>query len=96
MWTAIKLLEKDSIVIQKVQKSPQRSEIFIESDKVSKHLYDIFDESGEEVIAAARYAFIDGLVAEAVEKPDVESESISDKIDKVVTNRILAIRFLAF
>lgn len=91
MWTAIKLLEKDSIVIQKVQKSPQSSEIFIESDKVSKHLYDIFDESVEEVIAGARYAFIDGLIAEAVEKPAVESETVTDKIDKIVTNRILAI-----
>ena len=91
VWTAIKLLEKDSIVIQKVQKSPQSSSIFIESDKVSKHLYDIYNENVEEVIASARYAFIDGLVAEAVERPDIEDESISDKIDNIVTNRILAI-----
>ena len=91
VWTAIKLLEKDSIVIQKVQKSPQSSSIFIESDKVSKHLYDIFNESAEEVVASARYAFIDGLMAEAVERPAVEGESISDKIDNIVTNRVLAI-----
>ena len=91
IWTAIKLLEKDSIVIHKVQKSPQSSSIFIESDKVSRHLYDIFNESAEEVVASARYAFIDGLMAEAVERPTVESESISDRIDKVITNRVLAI-----
>ncbi len=91
LWIAIKLLEKDPIVIQKVQKSPHASSIFIESDKVSKHLYDIFDEGVEEVVAGARYAFIDGLMAEAVERPAVESESISDKIDNVVTNRFLAI-----
>ncbi|MEE0936364.1 MAG: ferrous iron transport protein B [Methanobrevibacter sp.] len=91
VWTAIKLLEKDSIVIQKVQKSPQSSEIFIETDKVSRHLYDIYKEGVEEVVAGARYAFIDGLMAEAVERPAVENESISDKIDNIVTNRILAI-----
>lgn len=91
IWTAVKLLEKDSIVIQKVQKSKCASEIFIESDKVSKHLYDVFKESPEEVVANARYAFIDGLMAEAVEKPAVETETVSDKIDKIVTNRILAI-----
>ena len=90
-WTAIKLLEKDSIIIQKVQKSPENSSIFKESDKVSKHLYDIFGESAEEVIASARYAFIDGLMAEAVERPPVENETISDKIDNIITNRILAI-----
>lgn len=91
LWTAIKLLEKDSIIIQKVQKSPQSSSIFIETDKVSRHLYDIYGEGVEEVVAGARYAFIDGLMAEAVERPAVEGESISDKIDKVITNRILAI-----
>ncbi|MBP3225897.1 MAG: ferrous iron transporter B, partial [Methanobrevibacter sp.] len=91
VWTAIKLLEKDSIVIDKVQKSPQSSEIFIESDKVSRHLYDIYKESVEEVVANARYAFIDGLMAEAVERPAVETETITDKIDNIVTNRILAI-----
>ena len=91
IWTATKLLEKDSIVIQKVQKSKHQSEIFKESDKVSKHLYDVFKESPEEVVANARYAFIDGLMAEAVDRPAVEKETISDKIDKIVTNRILAI-----
>ncbi len=91
VWTAIKLLEKDSIVIQKVQKSPQSSEIFIETDKVSRHLYDIYKEGVEEVVAGARYAFIDGLMAEAVERPAVENETVSDKIDNIITNRILAI-----
>ena len=90
IWTAIKLLEKDSIVIQKVQKSPMSSKIMIEVDKVSKHLYDIFDEGAEEVVANARYAFIDGLMAEAVSKPAVEKPTMTDKIDSIVTNRILA------
>ena len=91
LWTAIKLLEKDTIVIEKVQKSSESSSIFIETDKVSRHLYDIYGEGVEEVVAGARYAFIDGLMAEAVERPAVEGESISDKIDKIITNRILAI-----
>ena len=90
IWTAVKLLEKDSIVIKKVQKSTKSSEILVEIDKVSSHLHDIYDEGADEVVANARYAFIDGLVAEAVEKPAVEKETTSDKIDKIVTNRILA------
>ena len=90
VWTAIKLLEKDSIVIEKVQGSSKSSQIFAEVDKVSKHLYDVYNESPEEVIANARYAFIDGLIAESVKKPAVEKETTTDKIDKIVTNRILA------
>ncbi|MBR2558742.1 MAG: ferrous iron transport protein B, partial [Methanobrevibacter sp.] len=90
IWTAIKLLEKDSIVIQKVQKSSIGSQILIEVDKVSKHLHDIYNEGSEEVVANARYAFIGGLMAEAVQKPAVEKPSMSDKIDRIVTNRLLA------
>ncbi len=90
VWTAVKLLEKDTIVIDKVQHSPQGSKIMVEVDKVSKHLYDVYRDGPEEVIASARYAFIDGLVAEAVSKPAVEKETMTDKIDKVVTDRILA------
>ena len=90
IWTAIKLLEKDSIVIQKVQQSAISSKIMMEVDKVSKHLIDIYNEGAEEVIANARYAFISGLMAESVKKPQVEKETTTDKIDKIITNRLLA------
>ena len=91
VWTAIKLLERDSIVTQKVQNSSQSSAILSKTDKVAGHLHDIYNEGAEEVVANARYAFIDGLMAEAVKKPAVEKETTTDKIDKIVTNRILAI-----
>ena len=90
VWTAVKLLERDTIVIEKVQQSSKSSQIFAEVDKVSKHLYDVYKEGPEEVIANARYAFIDGLIGEAVQKPAVEKETMTDKIDKIVTNRLLA------
>ena len=90
VWTAIKLLERDSIVIDKVQKSSQSAIIMAELDKVAGHLQTIFNESAEEVVANARYAFIGGLMAEAVKRPAVEKETTTDKIDKIVTNRILA------
>ena len=90
VWTAVKLLEKDTIVIEKVQKSPMCSQIMIEVDKVSSHFHDVYKEGAEEVIANARYAFIGGLMAEAVKRPAVEKETTTDKIDKIVTNRILA------
>ena len=91
IWTAIKLLEKDSIVIEKVQQSSKSSQIMVEVDKVASHFYDVYQEGAEEVIANARYSFIDGLMAEAVKRPAVEKETTTDKIDRIVTNRILAI-----
>lgn len=91
IWVAIKLLENDEIVLEKVKNAPHGSKIMEEVKKVDKHLYDIFGEDGEEIIANARYAFIDGLVKEAVSKPEVEKPSLTDKIDNIVTNRVLGI-----
>ena len=90
VWTAIKLLERDSIVIEKVQKSSQSSVIMTEADKVAGHLHDLYDVGAEEVVANARYAYISGLMAEAVKRPAVEKETTTDKIDRIVTNRFLA------
>ncbi len=89
-WTAIKLLENDSIIIQKVQNSPQSSSIFTELDNVLKHIKDDYDESPEEIIASARYDFIDDLMAKSVEINAVEGETITDKIDNIVLNKFLA------
>ena len=48
----------------------------VEVDKVASHLHDVYQEGAEEVIANARYSFIDGLMAEAVKKPAVEKDSL--------------------
>lgn len=91
IWTAIKLLEQDEIVIEKVENSKSGPKIMKETEKLRKHLKDVYDESSEEVIANARYAFIDGLIAECVDKPEFEKPTLTEKIDKIVTNRILGI-----
>lgn len=91
LWTAIKLLENDEIIVEKVENSNNSSQIMDEVSKVKNHLQTVFNENSEEVIANARYAFIDGLIEECVDKPKIEKPSLTDKIDNIVTNRILGI-----
>lgn len=91
IWTAIKLLEDDKIVTEKVESSQYGPQIMKEVKKVKKHLKDIFGEGSEEIIANARYAFIDGLIKECVDKPEVEKPTLTDKIDNIVTNKYLGI-----
>ena len=90
-WTAIKLLENDEFITKKVKSSKNFLEIFNEVEKLKKHFKDVFREDSEELIANYRYAYIDGLIKESVEKPEIEKPTFSEKIDKIVTNKVLGI-----
>jgi len=101
-WLAIKLLENDEIILDRVEESSKRNKILNETEKVKKHLKDIYNEGSEEVIANARYAFIEGLLKESLTKPKTYKKTLTDKIDDVLTNRwlgmpiFLVIMFLVF
>ena len=59
------------------------------------HIKNILRDSPETVIADARYGFINGALAESYEEVDSGKITISDKIDKVMTNRILGLPIFA-
>jgi len=92
-WLAIKLLEDDKDVIPKVEKV-NGEEILSQARKSVAHLQGIYNEDVDTIIASRRYGFISGLVKEAVRRPIAERLTFSDKVDKVVTNRILGIPHL--
>ena len=88
-WIAIKLLEDDEIILDRIEDSSKRNNILYTTEKVKKHFKDIYNESSEEVIANARYAYIEGLLKEVLTKPATEKKTLTDKIDSIVTNRLL-------
>ncbi len=90
-WIAIKLLENDNEVINKVRGIKNGDFVLEEAEKNREHLQGVFGESIDDVFADARYGFISGMVKESVEKEAFERINISDKIDKVVINRVLGI-----
>jgi len=90
-WLALKALEKDKAVIEKLERSPGWPKLSAELHKVEKHLEDIYDDTADTIIADARYGFIAGAVKEAVKRPSENRLTVSDKIDQVVTNRFLGL-----
>jgi ferrous iron transport protein B len=96
-WLAVKLLEGDSEVIKVVEKSSAWNEGQQAVDKSRDYIQYHIGEDAETLIADQRYGFIAGLTAETVQRPELARLSISDKIDKVITNRILGLPiFLLF
>ena len=92
-WYAIKLFERDERV---------RQEVALEEsllNHLEKHIADCekeMDDDAESIIADQRYTYIGNVVSKAVKKKAAKhSMTLSDRIDRVLTNRILALPIFA-
>ena len=92
-WYAIKLFERDEKVIDELS-LPQGIRDAIEA--TIKSCEDEMDDDAESIITNQRYAYINKLVSTCVKKGRPHgSLTSSDKIDRVVTNRFLALPIFA-
>ena len=92
-WYAIKLFERDELV---------RREVGLDAGLMShieKHIVDCeweMDDDAESIVADQRYTYIERIIARSViKKAPKHSLTLSDKIDRIVTNRILALPIFA-
>lgn len=85
---AIKLLEKDDKIGEQMTEVPDVSAYI-------KQLEESFDDDTESIITNERYVYISSIIGECCTKKDVKKLSISDKIDRIVTNRWLALPIFA-
>lgn len=85
---AVKLLEKDDKIGQMAEKLPDvGAEI--------RKLEDQYDDDTESIITNERYAFVSSIISDCVKKGNTKKMTVSDKIDRIVTNRILALPVFA-
>ena len=84
-WYAIKILENDSKVAEQLGLSADNR-----FSRYTKELEKEFDDDAESVITDQRYVYIQKVIEETVKKP-AQKMSLSDKIDSIVTNRLLGI-----
>ncbi len=94
-WLALSLLEEDSEVIELIErKAPNADEILSQAAKGIERIHAVAGSSAETVIADRRYGFISGACQESI-KSSVETRHIfSDKIDLIVTHRVLGLPIL--
>ena len=86
-WYAVKFLENDSKVTESMELSPSARSVV---ENARKALEDSRDDDMESIITDERYKFIQKVVSTTVKKGG-ETLTVSDKIDRIVTNRILGI-----
>ena len=92
-WYAIKIFERDEKVLEELALNGELRA------HLEQHIVDCeteLDDDAESIITNQRYAYINSVVTRAVKKRSARhSLSASDKIDQIVTNRILALPIFA-
>ncbi|TET89888.1 MAG: ferrous iron transport protein B [Desulfobacteraceae bacterium] len=89
-WRALKCLEGDSQIIELLKRDPNLGqEIDAICKKTFKHIMDTLEEEPEGIIADHRYGHIAGITKKSVKRKIEARLNLSDKIDKVLTNRII-------
>ena len=91
-WMAIKIFERDSDFINKITLNNDVKE---KIESIIVKCEEEFDDDAEGIITGERYEFIGTLVSKVIKKKNTSKHTISDKIDKIVTNRILALPIFA-
>lgn len=85
---AIKLLEKDDKIRSQMKSVPDVS-------AEMKQMETAFDDDTESIITNERYVYISSIIGECVTKSQKGKMTVSDKIDRVVTNRWAALPIFA-
>lgn len=91
-WYAIKLFERDEKIMQKLNFDADKL-AHIEAD-IRRCEEELGDDS-ESIITGERYNYISQVVKRAVQKKNHSALSVSDRVDQIVTNRILALPIFA-
>ena len=92
-WYAIKLFERDEKAIEQLRLSPA---VLDQIEAIRQEAEQEFDDDVESIITHERYAVISELLKGCYHKQQAKQKlTTSDKIDKIVTNRILALPIFA-
>ena len=86
-WYATKVFESDKNVLETLKLNFEQKELI---DSYIKKCEDLLNDDGESIIIGKRYEYIENIIKLAVKKNEKRTTSTSDKIDRVVTNRLLA------
>lgn len=91
-WYAVKIFERDEKVLEKLNLDPSVLSHIEEDIKAAE---EELDDDAESIITNERYVYIASIIKGAYKKAGAGKLSTSDKIDKIVTNRILALPIFA-
>ena len=87
-WVALKVLEQDKKILEELKLSQSENEII---GNYIKDLTTTYEDDVESLIINQRYEYITKHIGQIIKNRVVQKVTLSDKIDRIITNRVLAI-----
>lgn len=91
-WYAVKIFERDAKVIEALGITPER---LAHIEKDISEVEKVLDDDAESIITNERYLYVDSVLKHSYNRKNAGELTTSDKIDKVITNRWLALPIFA-
>jgi ferrous iron transport protein B len=90
-WLAIKLLEKDADILERVQGMEGGENIIAVAKERAGHVESMLGEDFDLLTADRRYGYINGVVRQSLQRPLVDRITMTDRIDNIVTHKWLGL-----
>jgi ferrous iron transport protein B len=90
-WLALKLLEGEADVLERVARLAGGSDLLAQARQGRTRIETVYGDSVDIAIADARYGFIHGVTRQVVDKSQLNRYTLTDRIDRIVTNRVLGL-----
>ncbi len=90
-WLAIKLLEKDADILERVQSMPGGETIMAFAKERATHVESMLGEDFDLLTADRRYGYINGIVRQVLHRPLMDRITLTDRIDDMVTHKWLGL-----
>ncbi|MEP0805800.1 MAG: ferrous iron transport protein B [Chloroflexota bacterium] len=90
-WLALKLLEADEDILQRVSSMPNGERVIALAHQGAAHLKDMLGDDVDLLTADRRYGYINGVVRQSLRRPLVNRLTLTDRVDDIVTHKWLGL-----
>lgn len=86
-WLALKLLESDPDILERVQAMPNGEKVVALAKQGAEHVQSMLGDEFDLLTADRRYGFINGVVRQSLHRPQMDRITLTDRIDDIVTHK---------
>lgn len=90
-WLAIKLLEADADILERVRNIPNGEKIIASAQQGAEKLKSMLGDDVDLLTADRRYGYINGVVRQSFHRPKLDRITLTDRIDDIVTHKWLGL-----